>query len=166
MNIHWTLPCEVSSVSDARWALRSMLEEAGSTVDQSDAAAMVITELLANAIVHSEHRTEYVDVVVQSSAEQIHIEVTDHNPQPPVAREISVDAPSGRGLTIVDALSSAWGWDRIEGDRKRVWCDVPMSGWGGGGPGGPGGHGGSGGQDGPGAMFAGQRLSPGPRLAF
>ena len=139
MNAHWKVPYEVSSVTDARWALRSMLEEAGSSTDESDAAAMVITELLANAIVHSERRNEFIDVVVQSSAEQIHIEVTDHNPRPPVQREISRDASSGRGLTIVDALSSAWGWERVEGDGKRVWCDMPLSGTLGGAGGGQGG---------------------------
>ena len=77
-------------------------------------------------------------LVRAATAEQIHIEVTDHNPWPPVQREISLDAASGRGLTIVDALSSAWGWERVEGDGKRVWCDMPLSGTPGGTGSGPG----------------------------
>jgi len=128
MNVHWTLPCDVSSVGDARWALRSMLDEAGSPVDESNAAAMVITELLANAIIHSDRNSDLVEVVIESSERQIHIEVTDHNPGAPVQREVNRDAPSGRGLTIVDALSTAWGWDRMDGEGNRVWCDVPRSG--------------------------------------
>ena len=127
MNVHWTVPCEPSSVGDARWTLRSFLEEAGTSTDESDAAAMVITELLANAIVHAVRRSDLIEVAVESSDHQIHIEVTDHNPGRPVPREISLDAASGRGLTIVDALTSAWGWDPLEGDGKRVWGDVPRS---------------------------------------
>jgi anti-sigma regulatory factor (Ser/Thr protein kinase) len=128
MNVRWTLPCEVSSVGDARGALRSMLEEAGSCLDESDAAAMVITELLSNAIIHADGADDQIEVVIESSDRQIHIEVTDHNTRAPVQRQVDVDAAAGRGLTIVGALSTAWGWDRVDGDGNRVWCDVPRSG--------------------------------------
>ena len=128
MNIRWTLPSDVSSVGDVRWALRNVLEGAGSPLDESDAAALVITELLANAIVHADCENGLVNVVIKSSDDQIHIEVTDHNRCPPVqAENVRPDALSGRGLSIVDALSSSWGWDRVD-DGNRVWCDVPRSG--------------------------------------
>jgi anti-sigma regulatory factor (Ser/Thr protein kinase) len=128
MNVHWSLPCDVSSVGDARWALRGLLAEAGSPVDESDAAAMVITELLANAIVHSERESDQIEVVIESTDSQLHIEVVDHNTSAPGQRAITLDAASGRGLRIVEALSSAWGWDHVDGDGNRVWCDVPRSG--------------------------------------
>jgi hypothetical protein len=90
---------------------------------------MVISELMTNAVVHSDdrRRDEQIEVVIEFSERQIHIEVLDHNPRPPVQRDIGGDAPSGRGLSIVDALSSAWGWDPINGVGKRVWCDVPRA---------------------------------------
>jgi anti-sigma regulatory factor (Ser/Thr protein kinase) len=128
VNAHWTLPCETASVGDARGALRSLLRGAGSSADECNAAAMVMSELMTNAVVHSDNRRdEQVEVVIEFSERQIHIEVLDHNPHTPVQRDIDLDAPSGRGLTIVDALSSAWGWDPIEGFGKRVWCDVPRT---------------------------------------
>src|SRR5579864_467993 len=52
VNAHWTLPCAASSVGYARGAVRGVLEAAGSSSDERDAAALVITELLANAIIH------------------------------------------------------------------------------------------------------------------
>jgi serine/threonine-protein kinase RsbW len=128
VNAHWTLPCAASSVTFARGALRGLLEDAGSSADERDAAAMVITELMANAIIHSGRSQDQIVVTVASSDRQIRIEVEDRNPRPPVPRDIDVDAPFGRGLMIVDALSSAWGWDAIDGDGKRVWCDVPRTG--------------------------------------
>ena len=128
MNAHWTLPCAASSVGYARGAVRGVLEAAGSSSDERDAAALVITELLANAIIHGGRSQDRIEVTVESSERRIHIEVEDRNPRPPVQREIDADAPFGRGLVIVDALSSAWGWDPIDGAGKRVWCDVPRTG--------------------------------------
>jgi anti-sigma regulatory factor (Ser/Thr protein kinase) len=127
---HWTLPCEASSVGHARGALRSLLRGEGSSIDESNAATMVVSELMTNAVVHSDdrRRDEQIEVVIECSDRQIHIEVLDHDPRPPVPRDIDPDAPSGRGLTIVDALSSAWGWDPVDGMGKRVWCDVPRAG--------------------------------------
>jgi anti-sigma regulatory factor (Ser/Thr protein kinase) len=128
VNAHWTLPCAASSVGDARGALCSLLRGAGSSLDESDAAEMVISELMTNAVVHSfDRRDEQIEVVVEFSERQIHIEVLDHNPRAPVQRDVGLDAPSGRGLTIVDALSTAWGWEPIQGVGKRVWCDVPRT---------------------------------------
>jgi anti-sigma regulatory factor (Ser/Thr protein kinase) len=101
-----------------------MLADAGSTVDEAEAASLVVSELLANAIVHSERPDEPIEIAVACSEQRIHIEVVDHNGQPPAQREIKVDAPSGRGLMIVDALTSDWGWNSLE-DGNRVWCDVP-----------------------------------------
>jgi len=128
MSVRWTLPCEVSSAGDARRALRNILEDAGSSIDERNAAAMVITELLANAIIHADRADGQIEVVIECSDHQIHIEVTDQNARVPVRQEVNVDAAAGRGLTIIDALSTAWGWDRIGGDGNRVWCDVPRSG--------------------------------------
>ena len=128
MNARWTLPCVASSVGYARGAVRGLLADAGSSADETDAAAMVVTELLGNAIIHSGRSQELIEVTVESSDRRIHIEVEDRNPRPPAPRAIDVDAPFGRGLMIVDALSSAWGWDPIDGDGKRVWCDVPRTG--------------------------------------
>lgn len=130
MSVRWTLPCEVSSVGDARRALRNVLEEVGSSIDERNAAAMVITELLANAIIHADRAGGQIEVVIECSDRQIHIEVTDQNARAPVRREVDIDAAAGRGLAIIDSLSTAWGWDRIggEGDGNRVWCDVPRPG--------------------------------------
>jgi anti-sigma regulatory factor (Ser/Thr protein kinase) len=124
VNVHLAFPCEVSSVGNARFALRNVLAEAGSTLDECDAAATVMTELLANAIVHSQRCSQPIEVAIACSDRRIHIEVLDHNAQAPAPRQIASDALSGRGLSIVDALTSDWGWNAV-GDGNRVWGDVP-----------------------------------------
>jgi hypothetical protein len=51
--------------------------------------------------------------------------VWDANPQPPIRKEAGDDAVSGRGLMIVEALSSRWGWYKPQDTGgKRVWCEI------------------------------------------
>lgn len=127
MTIHWSMPCDESSLGDARLALRSMLTEMGTGTAERDAALLVMTELLTNAIVHADQQRQPIEVVVACTEQQIHIEVMDHNPQPPIRQRIPLDTSSGRGLAIVDELTSAWGW-RSVGEGNRVWCDLPRQG--------------------------------------
>jgi hypothetical protein len=61
--------------------------------------------------------------------DRVRIEVSDANPQPPRKRE-SPDglADGGRGLQLIDALTSAWG-TRPHADRsgKTVWLELITS---------------------------------------
>jgi hypothetical protein len=47
--------------------------------------------------------------------------VTDLSPDPPVKRDPAGDTEHGRGLHIVDALSTSWGW-RTEARGKAVYA--------------------------------------------
>ncbi|MEU2616838.1 ATP-binding protein [Streptomyces sp. NPDC007157] len=52
------------------------------------------------------------------------IEVTDTAPRSVLALLPATAAEeSGRGLTVIDALSDRWGVDRSP-DRKTVWCEL------------------------------------------
>jgi len=84
-------------------------------------AALVCTdELVTNAIVHV---CSDIELVVRHRGDTIRIEVHDRSQRPPLRRVHPVDAERGRGLDVVDALSSRWGVSpTVTG--KSVWFEV------------------------------------------
>jgi CheY-like chemotaxis protein len=86
-----------------------------------DAVRLLVSEVVANAVVHA---GSDVKVAVQLRADAVRVAVTDHDPTMPTMRSPDVTEESGRGLALVDALSSAWGIDSIPGG-KHVWFEVP-----------------------------------------
>ena len=114
-----TLPAELSSIGDARRFLRRVLADW-----QADGygmgAAQVLTELATNAALHA--RSAYtVHLVLEPGA--LLVEVTDSSPVPPRARHYGADATTGRGIALVEALSTAWGVEASP-TGKTVWCLV------------------------------------------
>ena len=93
-----------------------------------DDAALVMTELAANAVTHAaSHRPDEPDVRLGFRLEPAHLllTVTDPDDRPPVRRPPGGDADleeHGRGLRIVDALSEAWGWFPAVPAGKTVWA--------------------------------------------
>jgi hypothetical protein len=83
-------------------------------------AALIITELATNAVVHA--RSDFT-VAIAMSGGSIRIEVRDASTAAPVARTMSLLSASGRGLALVDAIASAWGSDH-SGDGKVVWAEL------------------------------------------
>jgi hypothetical protein len=53
--------------------------------------------------------------------------VTDPNPEAPVLLEPDYTAERGRGLRIVDGLSSRWGWTPLGDGCKAVWAALPVA---------------------------------------
>ncbi|MYW50843.1 ATP-binding protein [Streptomyces sp. SID8376] len=94
----------------------------------SDDAALVMTELAANAVTHAAARCPgEPDVRLGFRLEPAHLllTVTDPDDRPPVRRPPGGDADleeHGRGLRIVDALSEAWGWFPAVPAGKTVWA--------------------------------------------
>jgi anti-sigma regulatory factor (Ser/Thr protein kinase) len=70
------------------------------------------------------HVGQPVDVTVQSDG-VVRVEVVDRGPGVPMTREAPPDAPSGRGLHIVEHICDRWGV-HVVGDGKCVWCEVDM----------------------------------------
>ncbi len=84
---------------------------------------LVATELAANAVVHTDTPEA---VSVRYLGDVVRIEVSDGSPEQPRRRSARVDALSGRGLSLVEAIGSAWGTEKVAGG-KRVWCDLPVT---------------------------------------
>lgn len=121
----WSLEHEARSVPMARAAVRDFIARTDPNAD-STVASLVVSELVTNAIVHPSANGDDIGLIVEMIDNTIHIEVVDHDPSPPHLDESAGGGRThGRGLSIVDQLSTDWGWTPVSGDGKRVWCDVP-----------------------------------------
>jgi anti-sigma regulatory factor (Ser/Thr protein kinase) len=88
--------------------------------DLADRAAVVVTELATNAVVHA--RSDFV-VTLRSSVDGLRISVGDRSAEAPIAGDAGSDGLSGRGLVLVDAMSTAWGTEPAA-DGKTVWAEL------------------------------------------
>ncbi|MCJ1676940.1 ATP-binding protein [Streptomyces sp. APSN-46.1] len=91
--------------------------------DAADDVLLVVSEVVANAILHGGGPTA---LVLDCTPERLRIEVTDGNPAPPVphtGQDVDPTRPGGHGLLIVDRLARRWGF-RPRADGKVVWVEV------------------------------------------
>lgn len=120
------LPHASASAAVARRSLTSELSAAGVARSVIGDAALVISELVGNAVRHA-HPLPGGAVRAEWSLhpDTIEIAVTDGgSTELPVAVHADETAIGGRGLTIVEALSRAWGTRRA-GRGMVVWAQIP-----------------------------------------
>ncbi|MGC9541743.1 ATP-binding protein [Streptomyces sp. UG1] len=92
-----------------------------------DPAAHVVAELAANAVTHGRIPGRDFLLLVYVVCDTLRIEVTDTRADRlPHAEQPALDAESGRGLTIVDALADRWGVAPGLPPRKTVWAEVDV----------------------------------------
>jgi anti-sigma regulatory factor (Ser/Thr protein kinase) len=115
------LPPEPSSATRARTLARERLGESCSR-DALDTIALIVTELVTNAILHA--RTP-LHLTVDQSPGHVRISVEDESTDQPAVRRYDSDAVTGRGLALVEQLTSSWGVETTP-SGKVVWCEVPV----------------------------------------
>ncbi len=123
---HWHLSSESTSVQEARTAVRNLLADLTAASDHVEAAVLIVSELVTNAIRHA-NGAEGIEIDVQAHPGMVRLVVVDHDPLPPVRRErppLDAGTESGRGLVLVEQLSTEWGWSPIAGNGKSVWCTI------------------------------------------
>ncbi len=100
-----------------------------------DDASLCVSELAANAALHS--ASTYMEIAVQALDDAVRISVEDDGmtpaeavvprssfPGPDDDDLLLADEPTtGRGLAIVSILASDWGVERLE-HGKRIWADL------------------------------------------
>jgi hypothetical protein len=152
------LPPEPRSASVARAFLRACLTD-WDLMELYDDAALALTELVANAVMHA--ATPLV-VAISCEGGMVEIAVHDGNPSMPAIRPHRTDVDAdikralaaeaaaaepvderdprvfigdagslagGRGLLLVDAVSAQWGVSPLS-DGKAVWVRTPVpEGW-------------------------------------
>jgi anti-sigma regulatory factor (Ser/Thr protein kinase) len=116
-----TMPCAEESAKPARLLVRIVLATWGLD-DLADDSALVVTELVANAAKHTD--TVLVRVSInRPEPDHVRVDVADRSPMLPVLRPTGTDDEGGRGLALVDALTSRWGTETLR-KGKRVWGEL------------------------------------------
>jgi anti-sigma regulatory factor (Ser/Thr protein kinase) len=116
---------EPRGVAPARQFVRRTLSHWGIDGDFMDTAVLCVSELVTNAIIHSAAGCE-VRVVLQHGV--LTATVRDRGTSTGHAERSASDplAVHGRGLQIVDALSSRWG-SELDSVGMTVWCQLEVS---------------------------------------
>ncbi|MFG2113314.1 ATP-binding protein [Streptomyces sp. NPDC048718] len=107
----------------ARRELRKTLADWG-LLDIEDAASLVLSELLTNAVRHAHVPGREIETRFFPLREGLRIEVHDSSEQRPLMDLPEAGAVGGWGLPLVDTLSDLWGVSDRQGPGKLVWAHV------------------------------------------
>lgn len=112
-----TLPGDASSVPTARRFVDSLLSSWGHS-ELGWSAALCVSELASNCALHA--RTSFTVRVHLAADSSLRIEVSDGSLRAPALRAYGNESTTGRGLRILDEVSSSWGVD-LTSAGKTVW---------------------------------------------
>jgi anti-sigma regulatory factor (Ser/Thr protein kinase) len=104
--------------------------------DRGDDVAVVVSELLTNALRHAVPQARLADGSQRGEARHrwpvrlglvqpgqfVLCAVADPSPWPPEPKDPDYLAESGRGLHVISALSDRWGWTVPAESGKVVWA--------------------------------------------
>jgi anti-sigma regulatory factor (Ser/Thr protein kinase) len=94
----------------------------------SDMVELLISELVTNAVQVSSAgaQTTPVRLWMLANRTRVLILVWDSSPLPPVRKSTSQDDENGRGLLLVETLSTRWDWYFLpqHNGGKVVWCEL------------------------------------------
>ncbi len=101
--------------------------------DLIDTAELLVSELVTNASKTARHPPDdpansgldgidRISLTLRLLPGRLVIEVFDNDPNPPQLNDADVEAESGRGLMLVDALSKEWGYFCPPAGGKTVFC--------------------------------------------
>jgi anti-sigma regulatory factor (Ser/Thr protein kinase) len=118
------LPADASASGRARHFLRHTLEEWTVDEDTVDTAELCVSELVTNAVIHSGTAP---GVTARTDGELLTVLVQDRGARGTVQQDQDYDpmSVSGRGLTLVDALSDAWSAEH-SADGTTVWFELEL----------------------------------------
>jgi len=122
VGVHLRLDPDVGAGAIARGAVRELLAGQPTTDDLRHDAALVVFELISNAVTHggpeADGRISFSCEVVE---DELVVVVGDGGTRGQVAvGDLDQEAARGRGLAIVDALASSWSVDRSHGTVVRA----------------------------------------------
>ncbi|HEY8478285.1 MAG TPA: ATP-binding protein [Spirillospora sp.] len=117
------LPHAPSSVAVARWRLSSELADLGVYESVVDDAAVILSELISNALRHARPLPSgQVEVRWRRRDDVLELEVSDGGAMTEPRRGPgTLSSLGGRGLGIVESLSDGWGVRHGEG-TTTVWA--------------------------------------------
>ncbi|MGP2437844.1 SpoIIE family protein phosphatase [Streptomyces sp. JW3] len=119
----WTVWRVPEAVRHARRFTRRTLRAWALPDTGVDAVLLVVSELVTNALVHTEGPVRLHLTLV---GDRLRIAVADSSPRTPAKpTSIGWEATGGRGILLVEAVSAAWGTLPVSGG-KQVWSELPV----------------------------------------
>lgn len=117
------LPIRSESAAPARRFLRAAAL-AWQIPGAAETAELLGCELVTNVVRHTAALPgAALRLLVIRDHERLRVEVHDPSPEPPMVRDATRDATTGRGLLIVSMLSADAGW-RPTAHGKAVWFEL------------------------------------------
>jgi anti-sigma regulatory factor (Ser/Thr protein kinase) len=92
--------------------------------DVIDTVALLVTELVSNAVLHARTRLQ---LEVDVTPRVVRLCVRDGSRHRPILRRYDVGDVTGRGLALVEMLATEWGIDEMP-NGKSVWCEIVIPG--------------------------------------
>jgi anti-sigma regulatory factor (Ser/Thr protein kinase) len=123
--LEMTLAAVPTAPGAARQAVRAWFHSRHCGDDATDTAALLVTELVSNAVVHANGPSLWL-TVDETRADVLHVAVRDASMVIPRRQAPDVRRKGGRGLFMVDALSTSWGCEPLR-TGKRVWFELPCA---------------------------------------
>jgi anti-sigma regulatory factor (Ser/Thr protein kinase) len=122
----WELGSDLSAIGEGR-RLAAVAVQVGTAQSAAkidvDAVTLVVSELLTNAFLHG---APPVALEIDTDAGLwVRVMISDASPTPPrpPPEQVTELLIGGRGLAIVEAVSSRWGWLPTP-EGKQVWCEL------------------------------------------
>jgi serine phosphatase RsbU (regulator of sigma subunit)/anti-sigma regulatory factor (Ser/Thr protein kinase) len=120
---------EPSQIRGARQEVKALMHD-WSNPEQLDAAALLVSELVTNVLVHTDEDAVLTARLLGTPGHRrLRVDVGDRNDNMPHSRTPGELASSGRGLLLIQQLADAWGVDP-HGDGKSIWfelCESPAA---------------------------------------
>jgi anti-sigma regulatory factor (Ser/Thr protein kinase) len=103
------------------WGLEELTED----------ATVIVSELVTNAWRHGMRRdldtgADPIELIFWQYGRELFCVVTDPGEGHPVLVAQNLCAEAGRGLRVIEALASGWGWSVLDAYRKAVWAALPV----------------------------------------
>ncbi|SEP74141.1 Serine phosphatase RsbU, regulator of sigma subunit [Streptomyces sp. yr375] len=117
----WTVWRVPEASRHARRFTRRTLRAWGVPDTAMDAALLVVSELVTNALTHTDGRVRLDLTLIER---RLRVVVTDASPRSPVKpAAVGWQSTGGRGILLVEAVSAAWGTVPVSGG-KQVWGEL------------------------------------------
>lgn len=139
IRIHFTEQVHLAALlSTVRWSRACVRQICASwkLAGQADAAEMLASELVSNAVTASGvsgllpvdgAAVQLIGLRLLALDDSLVIEVRDASPLPPRLMCPERFAEHGRGLHVVNELCIRWGYYGVGGTGKVVWCQLAFS---------------------------------------
>ena len=112
------LPPDSSAPRMARALVRERVPSAPAIGD----LLLCVSEVVTNAVLHGRSRPRLTMAIAGPS---VRVEVYDADPTMPTRQSPTAETPTGRGLLLLDRLTSGWGAERA-GSGKVVWFTIDL----------------------------------------